>query len=92
MLPNLKECRVLLNDGKPLLRVNNGIVSFSHELTQAELSRIWQALGNASLSDAEKQRTISSVVNGIVVSQQLSQNYQQGVEAQQGQQENLQRK
>ena len=92
MLPNLKECRVLLNDGKPLLRVNNGIVSFSHELTHAELSRIRQALGNASLSDAEKQRTIASVVNGIVVSQQLSQNYQQGVEAQQSQQENLQRK
>jgi hypothetical protein len=92
MLPNLKECRVLLNDGKPLLHVNNGIVSFSHELTHAELSRIRQALGNASLSDAEKQRTIASVVNGIVVSQQLSLNYQQGVEAQQGQQENLQRK
>ena len=92
MLPNLKECRVLLNDGKPLLRVNNGIVSFSHELTHAELSRIRQALGNASLSDAEKQRTIASMVNGIVVSQQLSQNYQQGVEAQQDQQVNLQRK
>ena len=92
LLPKLKECRVLLNDGNPLLQVNNSIVSFSHELTHAEISRIQNVLENASLSDAEKQRTIASVVNGIVVSQQLSQNYQQGMEAQQGKQENLLRK
>ena len=72
MLPNLKECRVLLNDGKPLLQVNNGTVSFTHELSNAELTRIQQALGNTNLSDAEKQRTIASVINGIVVSQSSS--------------------
>jgi hypothetical protein len=92
MLPNLKECRVLLNDGKPLLQVNNGAVSFTHELSNAELTRIQQALGNTNLSDAEKQRTIASVINGIVVSQQMSQNYQQGLEAQQNQQDSLQRR
>ena len=92
MLPHLKECRVMLNDGNPLLQVNNGTVSFTHELTNAELTRIQQALGNANLSDAEKQRTIASVINGIIVSQQMSQNYQQGVEAQQSQQEAVQRK
>jgi hypothetical protein len=92
MLPNLKECRILLNDSKPLLQVNNGTVSFTHELTNAELTRIQQALGNTNLSDAEKQRTIASVINGIVVSQQMSQNYQQGLEAQQNQQDSLQRR
>ena len=92
MLPNLKECRVLLNDGKPLLLVNNGAVSFTHELSNAELTRIQQALGSTNLSDAEKQRTIASVINGIVVSQQMSQNYQQGLEAQQNQQDSLQRR
>ena len=92
MLPHLKECRVVLNDGNPLLQVNNGTVSFTHELTNAELTRIQQALGNANLSDVEKQRTIASVINGIIVSQQMSQNYQQGVEAQQSQQEAVQRK
>ena len=92
MLPHLKECRVVLNDGNPLLQVNNGTVNFTHELTNAELTRIQQALGNANLSDAEKQRTIASVINGIIVSQQMSQNYQQGVEAQQSQQEAVQRK
>ena len=92
MLPHLKECRVVLNDGNPLLQVNNGTVNFTHELTNAELTRIQQALGNGNLSDAEKQRTIASVINGIIVSQQMSQNYQQGVEAQQSQQEAVQRK
>lgn len=92
MLPHLKECRIVLNDGNPLLQVNNGTVNFTHELTNAELTRIQQALGNANLSDAEKQRTIASVINGIIVSQQMSQNYQQGVEAQQSQQEAVQRK
>lgn len=92
LLANLKVCNIMLNDGKPLLQVNNGTVSFTHELTNAELTRIQQALGNANLSDAEKQRSIASVINGIVVSQQMSQNYQQGVEAQQSQQEAMQRK
>ena len=92
IFPNLKECSIMLNDGKPLLQVNNGTVNFSHELTNAEMTRIQQALGNANLSDAEKQRTIASVINGIVVSQQMSQNYQQGVETQQNQQEAVQRK
>ena len=92
LLPNLKECRIMLNDGKSILQVNNGTVNFSHELTNAEMTRIQQALGNANLSDAEKQRTIASVINGIVVSQQMSQNYQQGVETQQSQLEAVQRK
>ena len=92
MLPHLKECRVVLNDGNPLLQVNNGTVNFTHELTNAEQTRIQQALGNTNLSDAEKQRTIASVINGIIVSQQMSQNYQQCVEAQQSQQEAVQRK
>ena len=92
IFPNLKECSIMLNDGKPLLQVNNGTVNFSHELTNAEMTRIQQALGNANLSDAEKQRTIASVINGIVVSQQMSQNYQQGVETQQSQLEAVQRK
>ena len=92
LLPYLKECNIMLNNGKPLLQVNNGMVSFTHELTNAELTRIQQTLGNANLSDAEKQRTIASVINGIVVSQQMSHNYQQCAEAQQSQQEAIQRK
>lgn len=92
LVPNMKQCILDVSNGKPLLQVNNGTVNFTHELTNAEMTRIQEALGNNNLSDDEKKRTISSVVNGIVVSQQMSQNYQQGIDAQQSQQESVQRK
>ena len=92
LLPNMKECSLVINDNRPILQVNNGTVSFTHELTNAEMTRIQQTLGNNNLSDDEKRRSVASVVNGIVVSQQMSQNYQQGVEAHQSQQEAVQRK
>ena len=92
LLPNTKECRLSLSTGSPLLTVDNGSVRFTHELTNAEMIRIQQTLGNNDLSDEEKRRSVASVVNGIVVSQQMSQNYQQGMEAQHSQQEAVQRK
>ena len=92
LLPNLKQCILDVSGSRPLLQVNNGTMSFTHVLTNAELTRIQQALGNSSLSDDEKRRTVASVVNGIVVSQQMSQNYEQGMDAQQSQQEAVQRK
>ena len=92
LLPNMKECSLSLSTGSPLLTVDNGSVRFTHELTNAEMTRIQQTLGNNDLSDDEKRRSVASMVNGIVVSQQMSQNYQQGVEAQQSQQEAVQRK
>ena len=92
LLPNLKECNLLLADGRTLLQVNNGTVNFTHELSNAESARLQQALGNDSLSNEEKQRAVAAVINGIVVSHQMSQNYQQGIDAQNNQSEVVQRK
>ena len=92
LLPNMKECSLSVSTGKPLLLIDNGNVRFSHELSNAELARIQQTIGNNELSDADKRKNIASIVNGIMVSQQMSQNYQQGMEAQQSQQETIQRK
>ena len=92
LLPSLKECNLVLQGGKPYLQVNNGNVSFTHELSNAELSRIQQTLGNTSLSDEDKRRNIGSIVNSIVVTQQASQNYQQGVNQSENQSNNLQMK
>ena len=92
LLPHLKVCNLLIGDNRPILQVDNGTVSFNHELSNAEMTRLQQALGNNSLSDDDKRRAVASVVNGIVVSQQMSQNYQQGLDAQQNQQEAVQRK
>ena len=92
LLPSMKKCAIILQDNKPFLQVNNGAVNFTHELTGAELTKIQQTLGNAELSDSEKKQRIASLVNGIVVSQQVQQNYQQGMNAQEGQNETIQRK
>ena len=92
LLPSMKECAIILQDNKPFLQVNNGAVNFTHELTGAELTKIKQTLGNAELSDSDKKQRIASLVNGIVVSQQVQQNYQQGLNAQEGQNETIQRK
>jgi len=92
LVPNLQQCVLDISDNRPILQVNNGTMNFTHELTNAEQMRIQQTLGKSSLSDEEKRRSVASVVNNIVVSQQMSQNYQQGVDAQQSQQEAVQRK
>ena len=65
---------------------------FVRVLQSMTTSNVIVNAGGFFVSDAEKQRTIASVINGIVVSQQMSQNYQQGVETQQNQQEAVQRK
>ena len=91
LMPNLKECSLDISGDRPLLHVNNGVVNFTHELTNAEQLRIQQTLGNSSLSDDEKRRNIAAQVNGIVVSQQMSQNYQQSMDEQR-EQETIQRK
>ena len=92
LIPTLKECNLILQGGKPYLQVNNGNVNFTHELSNAELAKIQQTLGNTSMSDDDKRRSIASVVNNIVVTQQASQNFQQGVDANQRNQESVQLK
>ena len=92
LLSHMKVCNLIISDNRPLLQVDNGTVSFNHELSNAEMIRLQQALGNSSLSEDDKRRAVASVVNGIVVSQQMSQNYQQGVDAQQNQEQSIQRK
>ena len=92
LLPSMKECAIILQDNKPFLQVNNGTVNFTHQLTGAELAKIQQTLGNAEQSDTDKKQRIASMVNGIVVSQQVQQNYQQGLNVQEAQNETIQRK
>ena len=92
LLPQMKVCNLIISDNRPLLQVDNGTVNFTHEITNAEMIRLQQALGNSNLSEDDKRRAVASVVNGIVVSQQMSQNYQQGMDAQQNQEQSIQRK
>ena len=92
LLPHLKKVELQVQDTRPVLHVESGEIKIHHQLTQTELSKISQTLGNQNLSDDDKRIRIGSIVNNIVLSQQVSQNYQLGIEAQQTQAESLQRK
>ena len=60
-------------------------------LTSSEMNRLSLILGNANLSEESKRTKIAGMVTGIVATQQASQNFEQGMEAE-SQQQNLQRK
>ena len=90
LLPSYKACSVNIQDGKPYLHVDNGTVQFTREMTQAEMTKLQQTLGNANLSDEDKRRGVASIIQAATVSQQMSQNYQKGVDNQQDRQESVQ--
>lgn len=72
------------------LHADNGTVQFTREMTQAEMAKLQQTLGNANLSDEDKRRGVASIIQAATVSQQMSQNYQKGVDNQQDRQESVQ--
>ena len=90
LLPSYKICSITLQDNKPFLQVDTGNLRFSRELTNAEIVKIQQTLGNTALSQEEKQRSIAAIINSAVVSRQVSQNYENGMGAQADRQETVQ--
>ena len=92
ILPSYKTCTISLHDGKPNLYADNGVVQLNRELSNAEINKIQQTLGSTMMNDDEKRRSIASVINSAVVTLQMSQNYQNNLENQQGRQESVQLK
>ena len=92
ILPSYKTCTISLQDGKPNLYADNGVVQLNRELSNAEINKIQQTLGSTMMNDDEKRRSIASVINSAVVTLQMSQNYQNNLENQQGRQESVQLK
>jgi hypothetical protein len=60
-------------------------------LTSAELSKLSATLNNSDLSDETKRMRIAGMVSGIVLSQQASQNFEQGMSEEQSRQESMKR-
>jgi murein DD-endopeptidase MepM/ murein hydrolase activator NlpD len=93
LVPAMKECHLTIGEnGKAVLHADNGTINVAHELSSAEMARLSQVLGNSSLSNEAKEMRVAGIVNTIVLSQQASQNYEQGMAEQEGQAQNLQRK
>ena len=92
LVSGMKTCSLSIGDnGCAILTADNGNVKVSRELTSAELSRLSATLNNDSLSEETKQLRVAGMVNGIVISQQASQNFEQGMQEQQGRSENMHR-
>lgn len=84
LVPNTKSCTMNLREGKnPMLSVTTAQGSFNHELTNAEMVRLSNVLNDTSLSSEAKQSRVSSIVNNIMVANQMSQSFNQQVGNQQ---------
>lgn len=92
IVPNMKTCVLTINnEGKAILKADNGITQLSRELTSSELSRLSANLTNPNLSEETKGLRVSGMISGLLLSQQASQNFEKGMSEHLGQTENLKR-
>ena len=83
-LPSMKQCSLTLADNNRfVLDADNGTVQVHRSLTDDEMRWLSVTLGNSALTDDAKKLRIAGMVNSIVVSEQASQNFEQGMEQQQ---------
>ena len=92
LMPAMKSCALELGEsGRAVLHADNGSVQVSRELSSAELSRLSMTLNSETLTEESKRMRVAGMVNAIVLSEVASQNFEQGMNRQQGQSENLRR-
>ena len=88
----MKSCALVIGENnKAVLQADNGTVQVSRELSTVELSRLSATLNNPGLSEESKRMRVAGMVNAIVLSQQASQNFEQGMSEQQSQNEQIRR-
>lgn len=92
LVSGMKTCSLSIGDnGRARLTADNGNVKVSRELTSAELSRLSATLNDQGLSEETKRLRVAGMVSSIVISQQASQNFEQGMQEQQGRNESMHR-
>lgn len=92
LVSGMKTCSLSIGDnGRAILTADNGNVKVSRELTSAELSRLSTTLNDQGLNEDTKRLRVAGMVNSIVISQQASQNFEQGMQEQQGRNESMHR-
>ena len=92
LVSGMKTCSLSIGDnGRAILTADNGNVKVSRELTSAELSRLSATLNDQGLNEEAKRLRVAGMVNSIVISQQASQNFEQGMQEQQGRNESMHR-
>lgn len=92
LVSGMKTCSLSIGDnGRAILTADNGNVKVSRELTLAELSRLSATLNDQGLNEETKRLRVAGMVNSIVISQQASKNFEQGMLEQQGRNESMHR-
>lgn len=92
LLPHMKNCALVISESnKAVLQADNGSVQISRELSANELSRLSATLNNQDLSEETKRMRVSGMVNAIILSEQTSRNFEQGMSEQQGMNEQIRR-
>lgn len=92
LVSGMKTCSLSIGDnGRAILTADNGNIKVSRELTSAELSRLSATLNDQGLNEETKRLRVAGMVNSIVISQQASQNFEQGMQEQQGRNESMHR-
>ena len=92
LLPHMKTCALVVGENnKAVLQADNGSIQFSRELSANELSRLSATLNSPGLSEESKRMRVAGMVNALVLSQQASQNFEQGMSEQQGREEQIKR-
>ena len=92
LLPGMKVCDLVLGeDGKAVLRADNGSVQVVRELTAADLGRLSAALNDNVLTEETRRMRVTGLLNTVILSEAASQNFEQGMSEQRSQTENLKR-
>lgn len=92
LLPGMKVCGLVLGeDGKAVLRADNGSVKVERELTAAELGRLSATLNDNALTEESRRMRVTGLLNTVILSEAASQNFEQGMSEQRSQTENLKR-
>lgn len=76
-----QECALHIQGDNAYLKVVNPSVSFIHSITADEKARIEQLMNDPATTDNEKRGNIAGYVSGIIAKEQLSLNYQQGMDS-----------
>lgn len=76
LTPGLQACTLTMQEGRnPVLSITNDRSTFSHALSNAEMTRLSAVLNDPGLSNEAKQGRIAGIINNIVVANQMSQNF-----------------
>lgn len=83
LVPGLRECSLAVMDkDTPVLQYDDGTGSRSCRLSLQDVNRLSVLLNDSSIPDSQKEQRLSAIVNGIVLNDNISRNYSEGMSSQ----------